>query len=49
MSIQINKQMNYKTDNENVSVMKDGGNGYTSLQVRRVLTNGEIEEFQMFL
>jgi hypothetical protein len=45
MAIFINKQMNYKTDNESISVVQDAS--YTTLQVRRVLSDGEVEEFQM--
>jgi hypothetical protein len=45
MAIFISKQMNYKTDNESISVVQDAS--YTTLQVRRVLSDGEVEEFQL--
>ena len=47
MAIFISKQMNYKTDNESISVVQDAS--YTTLQVRRVLSDGEVEEFKMLM
>ena len=47
MAIFINKQMSYKTDNESISVVQDAS--YTTLQVRRVLSDGEVEEFKMMM